>query len=209
MDGDVAPLAEIADLAARFDAWVMVDEAHATGVFGADGSGAASHLGVGDRIAVRMGTLGKALGSYGAFIAGSRELVDLLVNRARAYVFSTALPPAVIGAARAAVAIARRDAGRRERLWRNARRLHAGLAGAGVAMAPLESPIVPLVVGSAEAAVAVSQRALQDGVFSPAIRPPTVPDGTARLRLTPIATHGDDHIDRAIDVLARAVRGSA
>jgi 8-amino-7-oxononanoate synthase len=209
MDGDAAPLAEVVDLAERHDAWVMLDEAHASGVFGADGAGLAAHLGVAGRVAIRMGTLGKALGSYGAFVAGARPLVDLLVNRARAYVYSTALPPAVIGAARAALAIVRSEPARRERLWRNAERLHAGLVRRGVAMAPLESPIVPLVVGTAEAAVAVASRALEDGVFSPAIRPPTVPPGTARLRLTPNATHDDEQIDRAAAVLARAVREHA
>lgn len=207
MDGDVAPLAEIAALAERFDAWVMVDEAHATGVFGPDGAGLAAELGVGSRVTVRMGTLGKALGGYGAFVAGSRALVDWLVNRARAYVYSTALPPAVVGAVRAAVAIARSEADRRERLWRNARRLHAGLAGAGLAPAALESPIVPLVLGASRTALEVARRALADGVLAPAIRPPTVPEGTARVRLTPIATHTDEQIDRAVSTLARAVAG--
>src|SRR5581483_5331399 len=207
MDGDVAPLAEIAALADRFGAWVMVDEAHATGVFGPDGAGLVSHLGLGERVAIRMGTLGKALGSYGAFVAGSRALVELLVNRARAYVYSTALPPAVVAAARAAAAIARGDGARRERLWSNARRLRDGLAASGIAMAELESPIVPLVVGTADAALAVGRAALDRGVFSPAIRPPTVPDGTARLRLTPIATHTREQIDRATAVLAAAVSG--
>jgi 8-amino-7-oxononanoate synthase len=205
MDGDVAPLAAIAALADRFDAWLMVDEAHATGVFGPHGAGLARALGLEDRVTVRMGTLGKALGCYGAFVAGSRGLVDWLVNRARAYVYSTALPPAVVGAVRAAVAIARADEGRREALWRNARRLHAGLAAAGLAPAELESPIVPLVLGSARTALEVARRALADGVLAPAIRPPTVPEGTARLRLTPIATHTEAQIDRAVGVLARAV----
>ena len=206
MDGDAAPLAEIVDLAERFDAWVMVDEAHATGVFGSDGAGLVSHLGLGGRVAIRMGTLGKALGSYGAFVAGSRPLVELLVNRARAYVYSTALPPAVVEAARTAVAIARADATLRERLWRNARRLHARLRAAGIAMGDIESPILPLVVGESDAALQVSRRALERGVLSPAIRPPTVPVGTARLRLTPIATHTEAQIDRAADVLAAAMR---
>lgn len=208
MDGDAAPLAEIVRLAERHDAWVMVDEAHAVGVFGPEGAGLAAELGVGGQITVRMGTLGKALGGYGAFVAGSRALVELLVNRARAYVYSTALPPAVIAAAQAAIGIARTDSPRREALWRNARRLHGGLAAAGIAMQPLASPIVPLLVGSADAAVRVAEAALAGGVLAPAIRPPTVPDGTARLRLTPIATHGDAQIDHATAVLARAVRES-
>jgi 8-amino-7-oxononanoate synthase len=209
MDGDAAPLDEIVALAETHGAWVMIDEAHATGVFGSDGAGLASALGLGSRIAIRMGTLGKALGGYGAFVAGGRPLVDWLVNRARAYVYSTALPPAVVGAVRAAVAIARTDEARRERLWRNARRLHAGLVAAGLALPPLESPIVPVVVGSSRTALEVARRTLAEGVLAPAIRPPTVPEGTARLRLTPIATHTEEQIDRAVDVVSRAVRESA
>jgi len=206
MDGDAAPLRAIVELAERHGAWVMLDEAHAVGVFGDDGAGLAAHDGVAERVTVRMGTLGKALGGYGAFVAGSRALIELLVNRARAYVYSTALPPAVIGAARAAVAIARDDRVRRDALWRNARLLHERLVAGGVAMRPLESPIVPLVVGEAAAALHVAQAALDDGVLAPAIRPPTVPPGTARLRVTPIATHDEAQIERAASVLARAVR---
>lgn len=206
MDGDLAPLADIVSLAERHDAWIMIDEAHAVGVFGESGAGLAEDTGLGDRITVRMGTLGKALGSYGAFVAGSRALIELLVNRARAYVYSTALPPPVIAAAEAAVAIARGDVERRRDLWDNARRLHGGLERAGVAMQPLASPIVPLVVGGAAEALAVASRALDEGVLAPAIRPPTVPQGTARLRLTPIATHTAAQIGDAVDVLGRAVR---
>ncbi|MEW6271294.1 MAG: 8-amino-7-oxononanoate synthase, partial [Thermodesulfobacteriota bacterium] len=208
MDGDLAPVVEMARLAERHDAWLMLDEAHAMGVLGEDGAGLAARLGAGARVTVRMGTLGKALGGYGAFVAGSRALIELLVNRARAYVYSTALPPAVVGAARAAVAIARREPERREALWRNARRLHARLAAAGIAMQPLESPIIPLLVGEANAALRVAERACELGVLAPAIRPPTVPPGTARLRLTPIATHTEEQIDRAADVLVRAFEES-
>jgi len=208
MDGDVAPLAGIVQLAARHGAWVMIDEAHAVGVFGDGGAGVAADVPGGEQVTVRMGTLGKALGGYGAFVAGSTELVELLVNRARAYVYSTALPPSVIATARAAIALAQQDESRRAALWRNARRLHAGLAAHGVAMQPFASPIVPLVVGEADAAVRVAEAALASGVLAPAIRPPTVPPGTARLRLTPIATHTEEQIDQATAVLARAVRES-
>lgn len=205
MDGDVAPLEEIVALAGRYDAWVMLDEAHATGVFGREGAGLAAARHLEDRVTVRMGTLGKALGGYGAFVAGSRSLIDWLLNRARAYVYSTALPPVVVGIVRASVEIARREDGRRERLWANARRLHAGLCAAGLPLEPLESPIVPVVLGSARRALEVSRAALAAGVLAPAIRPPTVPEGTARLRLTPLATHSEEQIDRAVAVLAAAV----
>jgi 8-amino-7-oxononanoate synthase len=206
MDGDRAPLEELVDLAARYDAWTMLDEAHAIGVFGKEGAGAADAAGLGSRITVRMGTLGKALGSYGAFVAGSRTLIDLLVNRARAYVFSTGLPPAVVGAARAALVAAREEGERRARLWRNARRLHEGLHSAGLRTKPLESTIVPLILGEPAAALSVARRTLERGVFSPAIRPPTVPPGTSRMRLTPIATHTDEQIDRSVTALVEAVR---
>lgn len=204
MDGTCAPLSRIVEVAERHGAWVLVDEAHATGTFGPTGAGLASELGLGDRVAVRMGTLGKALGGYGAFVAGARETVELLLNRARAYVFSTSLPPSVVAAARIAIGIASRESSRRERLWRHARRLRAGLVAAGLDVPPLESPIVPLVAGESTDALAWASRAFDAGVWAPAVRPPTVPEGTARLRLTPIATHTDLHVERAIDVLVAA-----
>lgn len=206
MDGDLAPLDGLVELAEKYDAWLMLDEAHAMGVFGDEGGGLAASLGLGERVHMRMGTLGKALGSYGAFVAGSRALIELLVNRARSYVFSTALPPAVIGAARAAVRAARKDVSRRENLWRNARRLHDGLSDAGLRLQPLDSTIVPVLLGEPGTALRVAVRAMDDGVWAPAIRPPTVPRGTARLRLTPMATHTDEHIDRAVRVLTCAAR---
>lgn len=206
MDGDLAPLEGLVEIAEKYDAWLMLDEAHAMGIFGDDGAGLAAARGLGDRVHIRMGTLGKALGSYGAFVAGSRSLVELLVNRARSYVFSTALPPAVIGAAGAAVRIAREDGPRREQLWRNARRIHDGLSSAGLQLPPLDSTIVPVILGEPKTALRVAAHAMLDGVWAPAIRPPTVPKGTARLRLTPIATHTDEHIDHAVRVLAHAAR---
>jgi len=206
MDGDAMPLAELVALAERHGAWTMLDEAHATGVFGASGAGLAEAEGVGERVTVRMGTLGKALGGYGAFVAGSRELIETLVNRARAYVFSTALPPSIVAAARAAIAIVRAEPELRERLWRNARRMHAALAAAGLDPAPLASPILPLVAGESRAALRVAAHAFERGILAPAIRPPTVPAGTARLRVTPMATHDGEQIDRAAAVLVEAFR---
>lgn len=206
MDGDTAPLEGLVELAQKYDAWLMLDEAHAMGIFGDEGGGLAAARGLASHVHIRMGTLGKALGSYGAFVAGTRSLIELLVNRARSYVFSTALPPAVIGAAHAAVRIAREDGARRERLWRNAKRLHEGLVGAGLQLRPLESTIVPVILGEPKTALRVAAHAMADGVWAPAIRPPTVPEGTARLRLTPIATHDDEQIERAVQVLTHAAR---
>jgi 8-amino-7-oxononanoate synthase len=206
MDGDAAPIADIVRLAERYGAWTMLDEAHAVGVCGPTGAGHAEAEGFGDRITIRMGTLSKALGSYGAFVAGSRPLIETLLNRGRAYVFSTALPPPVVAAAMAAIGIVRREPARRERLWQNARRLHDSLTAGGIEMRPLESPILPLVIGESAAALEVASSALGRDVLAPAIRPPTVPTGTARLRLTPIATHSDEQLDRAAEVLIEAVR---
>ena len=198
MDGDLAPVAEMVRLAERHGAWLMLDEAHAVGVFGPGGAGLAAELGLGDRVTVRMGTLGKALGSYGAFVAGSRALIELLVNRARAYVYSTALPPAVIAAARAAIAIVARGrdaargavAQRAPPARRSRRRGHRDAA--------VREPDRAAARRRGRGGAARRRAARSSAACSrPAIRPPTVPQGTARLRLTPIATHSEAQIDQA------------
>jgi 8-amino-7-oxononanoate synthase len=196
MDGDLAPLADLADLAKRFGAIFLVDEAHGTGVYGAEGRGAAEALGVADRVDVKVGTLSKALGSVGGFVAGSRRLVDWLINRARPMVYSTALPPAAAAAAAKALEIVQREPGRREHLARLAGRLRANLPEVGPG-----GPIVPVVVGDPTAAVERSARLLKLGCFVPAIRPPTVPEGTARLRISLTAGHTEADLDRLITAL--------
>jgi glycine C-acetyltransferase len=206
MDGDRAPLAEICDLAERDGAAVMVDEAHATGVLGETGSGLVDELGLRERVLVQMGTLSKALGSFGAYVAGSSSLVDLLVNRARTFIFTTALPPPAVAAARAAIGIVRREPERRRRLWQNAEALHRAVASAGVEMPPLESPILPIVLGDAGRTMNVCERLLERGVFAQGIRPPTVPPGTSRLRATVMATHTPEQIERAGGVIRDALR---
>ena len=197
MDGDRAPLAAICDLAERHGAAVMVDEAHATGIVGASGSGLVEETGMRGRVLVQMGTLSKALGSFGAYVAGDGALIDVLVNRARTFIFTTALPPAAVGAAHAAIDIVERDPERRQALWRNARQLRDAIVAAGVAMAPLESPILPILLGEADRTMTVCERLLERGVFAQGIRPPTVPNGTSRLRATVMATHTDEQIERA------------
>ncbi|HEX6023085.1 MAG TPA: 8-amino-7-oxononanoate synthase [Solirubrobacter sp.] len=184
MDGDVAPLEALVETGAR----VIVDEAHATGVIGPTGRGLVAELGI--EVDVIIGTLGKALGSYGAFACCSAEIADLLVNRARTMIFSTALPPPSIGAALKALELM--DADRVGRLHANARTLRAAL---GVEVSDM--PIVPLVIGAPEAAVAASEDALRNGIFAQAIRPPTVPEGTSRLRLVATAAHDPDDLRRA------------
>lgn len=196
MDGDEAPLGAICDLAERYGAMTLVDEAHATGAVGPRGSGVVGREGLQARVTVQMGTLGKALGCFGAFVAGRRRLIELLINEARSFVFTTALPPAVVAAARAAVAIAGRDDERRSRLATNAARLHRRLLELGLDV-PHCGHILPVILGSAEATMSACERLLDAGVFAQGIRPPTVPPGTSRLRVTLMATHTDADIDAA------------
>jgi 8-amino-7-oxononanoate synthase len=203
MDGDAAPLAAICDLAERHDAMVMVDEAHATGVTGPRGAGLVDALGLHDRVTVQMGTLGKALGTFGAYVAGSRALIDLLVNTARTAIFTTALPPAVAAAADAALTLVEREPERRDALRRNASHLRAGLLALDFEVpGEADGHILPVMVGEARATMALSAALLERGVFAHGIRPPTVPDGTARLRATVMATHTAAELDAALAAFA-------
>jgi 8-amino-7-oxononanoate synthase len=201
MDGDLAPLQELADLAERFNAMLMVDEAHATGVFGPHGRGVAERLGVEDRIHVRIGTLSKALGCMGGFVAGSRPLVEWLVNRARPYVFSTAAPAAMSAAAIAALDIVQQEPQRRASLLARADSLRSELTQRGWNTGRSASQIIPLVVGDPERAVSLSLHLRDRGFFVPAIRPPTVPEGEACLRLSLTSGHTDDMISALLDNL--------
>jgi len=204
MDGDVARLPEIAALARRYRAWVMVDEAHATGVFGPNGAGVVEETGLQGRIEIQMGTLGKALGSFGAYVAGSRVLIDWLINRARSFIYSTALPPPLLATALAALHIVKNEPERRRRLWNNAAFLRQGLSGLGYRLGESESPILPVLIGDEEKTMALCAALLKHGVFAHGIRPPTVPEGTARLRVTPTATHTDEELERALRAFAEA-----
>jgi 8-amino-7-oxononanoate synthase len=206
MDGDFAPLTEIVDLARRFDAAVMVDEAHAVGVIGPDGAGLAAELGLREQVDVQMGTLSKALGAYGAYVAGSSVLIEFLINRARSVIFTTGLPPSVAAAADAAVGILRAEPERIRRLWANAAHVRSRLEAAGFSLGRTESPILPLIVGEAQAAVNMARRLFDRGVYVIAIRPPTVPIGTARLRITPIADHTRADLDEAVEAIIQCGR---
>jgi 8-amino-7-oxononanoate synthase len=205
MDGDRAPLTALASLAEQYHSWLMIDEAHAAGVLGARGAGLAEAEGVGARVAVHMGTLGKALGSAGAYVAGSHALIELLLNRARSFVYTTGLAPAVVAAASAALDLVAAEPERRDALVENAARLRDGLTALGFA-AGGDTHIIPVLVGDNQDAVALGEALLARGVLAQAIRPPTVPDGTARLRVTPIATHSAAQLERALDVFANAAR---
>ena len=199
MDGDLAPLKEIVELKEKHGALLFLDEAHAVGVRGAGAQGLAGELGLGDRIEIQMGTLGKALGVSGGYIAGSRTLVDFLINKARSFVFSTAPSPAVAAACRAALRIVHSQEGDalRAQLRENLRCLSAGLN-----MSELPSAIVPLIRGSEESALAEAGRLLESGFFVPAIRYPTVPRNTARLRITVSAAHSAKQIQALCKALA-------
>jgi glycine C-acetyltransferase len=199
MDGDEAPLDGIVELAEKYGAMVMVDEAHATGIFGSTGAGIVAKLGLGERVAVQMGTLGKALGGFGAYVAGSRALRELLINRCRSFIFTTSLPPAIMAMAMAAIDLVQQEPERREALWSNCRTLQAGLRELGFSTGSGESPILPLVIGDADKCMQFSERLLEKGIFAQGIRPPTVPPGSSRLRITLMATHTRAQIDRAID----------
>lgn len=191
MDGDLAPLRDIVELKERFGAWLMVDEAHGTGLFGERRSGLVEEFGLTGRMEIQMATLGKAVGAAGGAICGSRQLVDLLVNRARSLVFSTAPAPAAAAAARAGVAIIQSQEGetRRQRLWLLVEELKRALIGAGLPPSAVRAPIVPVVVGAESRAMALSGALREAGVFVPAIRFPTVARGAARLRFTVSAAH--------------------
>ena len=206
MDGDLAPLESIVEVARRRDAWVIVDEAHATGVFGPRGGGLVEHTGLAGEVDVQIGTLSKALGALGGFVAGSQALIDWLINAARPFVYTTALPPPVVAAARVAVDLVMNGTDRRERLWSHAERLRDGLSGAGFRLGPSVSPILPLLVGDTARAMRMSRILLERGVLIPAIRPPTVPDGTARLRIAPMATHAQADLDAALGAIVGAAR---
>jgi 8-amino-7-oxononanoate synthase len=206
MDGDEAPLADVVELAEKYDAMVMVDEAHGTGVFGANGAGVVAKLGLASRVLVQMGTLGKALGGFGAYVAGSRGLCDLLINRCRSFIFTTSLPPAVMAMALAAIDLVQNEPQRRDVLRHNCQQLKQGLSRLGFELGRSESPILPLIVGDAARCMALSSALLARGVFAQGIRPPTVPVGTSRLRITVMATHSDAQIDRALNVFEEVKR---
>ncbi len=202
MDGDQAPLAAIADRAHRHSGWLMVDDAHGIGVMGPGGRGSVAQQGLGpEQVPVLVGTLGKAFGCAGAFVAGSEALIEHLVNEARTYIFTTAMPPPMAAAASTALALARREGWRRETLRERIAQFRAGADAAGLPLLPSETPIQPVMVGSSERAVQVAQALQERGLLVVAIRPPTVPANGARLRVTLSAAHEARHVTRLLDAL--------
>ena len=202
MDGDIAPLPDICDLATAHGAMVLVDDAHGFGVLGKDGRGTVAHFGLERTDIIQMGTLSKAVGALGGYIAGSRVLIELLINKARGFIFTTGLPPATLAAATAALDVIRTSPELQRRLFSHARCLKTALTHLGYTLLPSETQILPVVLGSPQGTTGIADALLAEGVFAPAIRPPAVPPDTSRLRLTVMATHTEAEIQCAIDAFA-------
>ncbi|MGH8609694.1 MAG: 8-amino-7-oxononanoate synthase [Gammaproteobacteria bacterium] len=203
MDGDLAPLPEIASRCRDYEAMLLVDEAHGIGVYGPGGTGVSAHFGL-DCAAVPLliGTFGKALGLAGAFVAGSAELIELLIQKARTLIYCTAMPPALAASAREALAILRTEHWRRERLFELVARFREGAQRLGVPLMGVEGPIQPILLGDCAGTAAASAALMSRGIQVAGVRPPTVPEGTARLRISISAAHKETHIDRLVDELA-------
>jgi glycine C-acetyltransferase/8-amino-7-oxononanoate synthase len=204
MDGDVAPLEQLVELARRHGCRLMVDEAHATGVLGPGGRGSVAAAGLSGEVDLVVGTLGKALGSYGAYVCAERELTKCLLNTARSFIFSTAPPPPVAAASLAALELLESSPQRIERLHANAATLRSALAAQGLAVGNSQAQIIPVEVGEAGRTMELCERMLECGVFAQGIRPPTVPDGSSRLRFTVMSTHRAEELERAAKVVGDA-----
>jgi 8-amino-7-oxononanoate synthase len=203
MDGDLAPLPEMTRLAEEFGAILLVDDAHGTGVMGETGRGTAEHYKLDPSRILHMGTLSKAIGSSGGFVAGPKDFVAYLINTSRSFIYTTAPPPAMAAAAGAALSIIQREPQRRAKLWRNRDFLHHGLVARGFQLTNTQSPILPIIVKHPELGVQMSHRLLEEGIWIPAIRPPTVPKGTSRLRITVTAEHSLEHIETVLRALQK------
>ncbi|MBI3752795.1 MAG: 8-amino-7-oxononanoate synthase [Deltaproteobacteria bacterium] len=201
MDGDIAPLKELSELAEKYNCMFMADDAHATGVLGINGRGALEHFDIENSNIIQMGTLGKALGSFGAYAAGSRKLIDYLINKARPFIYTTSLPPAVCAASIAAIDIVENEPHLRRNLWDRIAYFRAGLQEAGIDTMKSETQIIPILVRDADRAVKLSRNLLEKGVFVQAIRPPTVPESASRMRVTLMANHSWDDLKYALGVI--------
>ena len=207
MDGDLAPLPALAAACSRYGAYLAVDDAHGLGVIGESGRGVLEHFGLSPtRVPALVGTFGKAFGTFGAFVAGSEDLIETLIQRARTYIYTTALPPAVAAATRAALAVSIVEPWRRERVLALTRCFRKLASAAGITLSTSETPIQPILLGSADAAVKASDAILERGFFVAAIRPPTVPAGTSRLRVTLSAAHRDEDVEGLVAALAEILQ---
>ena len=202
MDGDIAPLSDIYKVATDYDAMLLVDDAHGFGVLGKDGGGTVAHFGIQGEDIIQMGTLSKAIGGLGGYVAGSLTLIELLINRARGFIFTTGLPPATLAAADAALNIMRSTPELREQLLKNAETLKTALIDFGYTLLPSQTQILPVLLGEPQRTTEVSEALLLKGVYAPAIRPPAVPLGASRLRVTVMATHTEDELQKAMSGFA-------
>jgi 8-amino-7-oxononanoate synthase len=205
MDGDVAPLPALAAAALQHAAWLIVDDAHGIGVIGATGRGSCEHHALGTReVPVLIGTFGKALGTFGAFVAGDADVIELILQRARSYIYTTALPPAVAAATRCALEIVQTESWRRQHVQSLVERFRTGARQRGLQLVESATPIQPLILGAEDKALAASAQLAEAGYRVTAIRPPTVPPGTARLRITLSAAHTPEQVDGLLAALERA-----
>ncbi len=204
MDGDIAPLPHLVEVAHRYGAWLLVDDAHATGVLGPQGRGSLDHFGIPPDGILQMGTLSKALGSLGGFVAGPKVVIELLRNKARSFIYTTALPPASTAAALTALRVIEEEPHWRAQLWQNVDRWTAGLTRMNLNPISHQSPIVPIRVGGNEEVMALAQALLELGVFAPGIRPPTVPKGASRIRTSVTALHTPEDLDKALAAFEEA-----
>jgi len=203
MDGDIAPLPEIVALAKKYNAYIMIDDAHATGVLGNDGRGTADYFGLKDAIDFTVGTLSKAIGAEGGFVSTSSIAKNYLLNSARSFIFQTGLSPSAIEAAREGISIIQNEPERREQLLNNAKYLRLKLQESGFVVKEGETPIISLLIGDSHEAIQFSEKLMDEGVFIPAIRPPTVPKGSSRLRITVMATHTKEQLNTVIDKIKK------
>ncbi len=201
MDGDLAPLPDIVRIAHEYNAMVMADEAHGTGVFGENGRGVVEHFNLDKKVNIIMGTLSKAVGSLGGFVTGNSDLISYLRNKARTFMYTTALPPAACAASIAGIKLIQRSHSLRESLWHNVHYVKERLKSLNLNVTSLDSPIIPIIIGNAKKAVDVSGFLFESGILIPAIRPPTVPDESSRLRVTIMATHTRADLDKLLDIL--------
>jgi len=206
MDGDIAPMPEIVELAKKFDAMVMMDEAHATGVLGKSGRGAVELFDLKGRLEVQMGTFSKAFGGFGAFVCGSKELIEFLINTARSFIYTTALPPSVLAANITSIELVKNEPELRKRLWENMEYFKRGLLSYKFDILESRTPIIPILLGDNELTMNFSKMLLEEGIFIQGIRPPTVPKGSARLRITVIATHTREDLDKALEAIVKVAK---
>ncbi len=206
MDGDIAPLTDIVKTAEEFDAVLIVDDAHATGVLGRSGRGSFEHFGITGSPHIQMGTYSKALGSFGAYVAGTTLLKDYLINKARGFIYTTALPPSVTAASTAAIGVLQEESGLIERLWENTKQFKDGLRTLGYNTMDSETPIIPVHTGDIGKTLLFAQKLFEEGVFAVPIRPPTVPEGRCRIRTTVTTAHSRDDIAQCIEVFKKVGR---